>query len=255
METAFGRAYSWIRRTGFDGLFACVGAVLLVAACGQTNDAQIGADKAPAASAQNVPQSLQMGGAKSVLSFFVTSRGSGKGGDLGGLTDADAHCQALAKAEGAGDHTWRAYLSTMASQTEPAVNARDRIGRGPWYNAEGTLIAANLAQLHSGERLITKETAVTERVDPVNGVGDTPNRHDILTGSQPDGTAFRGPEDLTCGNWTSSGTGRAQVGHHDRMGQGQGVNSWNSVHPSRGCSQQDLQSTGGAGLFYCFAVD
>lgn len=244
-----------IGRKAIDGLYACVGAVLLLAACRQTNDAQMGAEKAPAASAQSAPQSLQMGGAKSVTRFFVTSRGSGKGGDLGGLAGADAHCQALAKAEGSGDHTWRAYLSTMASQTEPAVNARDRIGSGPWYNAEGTLIAADLAQLHGGEGLITKATAVTERLNPVNGVGDTPNRHDILTGSQADGTAFQGSEDLTCRNWTSSGTGRAQVGHHDRMGQGQGVNSWNSVHPSRGCSQQDLQSTGSAGLFYCFAVD
>ncbi len=238
-----------IRRAG-----VLAGAVLLVA-CSQTNEAQIPADKAPSASPQGVPQSLSMGGAKSVMTFFVTSRGSGKGGDLGGLAGADAHCLALAKAEGAGDHTWRAYLSTVGSQTEPAVNARDRIGKGPWYNAEGTLIAADLAQLHGAETPITKETAVTERLDPINGVGDTPNRHDILTGSQPDGTAFRGNEDLTCLNWTSSGTGRAQVGHHDRKGLGQGVNSWNSVHPSRGCSQEDLQSTGGAGLFYCFGVD
>ena len=245
-----------IGRTGIDGLCAFVGAVLFLAACSSpTNDAQTGAEQAPAASAQSVPESLPMGGAKSVMSFFVTSRGSGKGGDLGGLPAADAHCQALAKAEGAGDHTWRAYLSAMASPSGPAVNARDRIGPGPWYNAEGTLIAADLAQLHSGGTLITKENAVTERLDPVNGAGDTPNRHDILTGSQPDGTAFQGSEDLTCRNWTSSGAGRAQVGHHDRRGQGQGVNSWNSVHPSRGCSQQDLQSTGGDGLFYCFAVD
>jgi hypothetical protein len=247
---------TWIRRTGIDGLCACVSAALLLAACSQTNETQKGVEEAPpAASTPSVPPSLPMGGAKSVMTFFVASRGSGKGGDLGGLTAADAHCQALAKAEGAGDHTWRAYLSTMASQAGPAVNARDRIGRGPWYNAEGTLIAADLAQLHDGGTLITKETAVTERLDPVNGVGDTPNRHDILTGSQPDGTAFQGSEDLTCGNWTSSGAGRAQVGHHDRRGQGQGVNSWNSVHPSRGCSQQDLESTGGAGLFFCFGID
>jgi hypothetical protein len=244
-----------IGRTGIDRTCACVGAVLFLAACGQTNDAEQSAEKTPAASAQSAPPSLQMGGAKSVTRFFVTSRGSGKGGDLGGLAGADAHCQALAKAEGAGDHTWRAYLSITASPTQPAVNARDRIGSGPWYNAEGTLVAADLAQLHGAESPVTKATAVTERLDPINGVGDTPNRHDILTGSQADGTAFQGPEDLTCGNWTSSGTGRAQVGHHDRMGQGQGVNSWNSVHPSRGCSQQDLEATGGAGLFYCFAVD
>jgi hypothetical protein len=251
-----GTEMTWIGRVvGIRGLCVLVGAVLLLVACSQNNEAQIRAEKAPQATPQDVPQSLPMGGAKSVMRFFVTSRGSGKGGDLGGLAGADAHCQALAKAEGAGDHTWRAYLSTMATPTGPAVNARDRIGAGPWYNAEGSLIAANLAQLHGGEGPINKETAVTERLDPVNGVGDAPNRHDILTGSQPDGTAFQGSDDLTCRNWTSSGAGRAQVGHHDRRGQGESVNSWNSVHPSRGCSQQDLEGTGGAGLFYCFAVD
>ena len=246
---------TWTGSVGIRGLGVLGGAVLLLVACSQTNEAQTPAEKAPPANPQGVPQSLAMGGAKSVMKFFVTSRGSGKGGDLGGLAGADAHCQALAKAEGAGDHTWRAYLSATATPSGPAVNARDRIGKGPWYNAEGTLVAADLAQLHGGESPIAKETAVTERLDPINGVGDTPNRHDILTGSQPDGTAFRGNEDLTCGNWTSSGTGRAQVGHHDRKGLGEGVNSWNSVHPSRGCSQQDLEGTGGAGLFYCFAVD
>jgi hypothetical protein len=239
-----------------------LGAFLLLAACVQNNDVQKnaarqgppGASDAPASN-QSAPQSLQMGGAKSVTRFFVTSKGIGKGGDLGGLAGADAHCQALAKAEGAGDHTWRAYLSTMATRTEPAVNARDRIGSGPWYNSGGVLIAANLAQLHGADSGINKENAVTERLDPVNGAGDTPNVHDILTGSRPDGSAFDGNEDLTCGNWTSSGQGRAQVGHHDRMGQGEGAGSWNSAHPSSGCSQQNLQSTGGAGLFYCFATD
>jgi hypothetical protein len=181
--------------------------------------------------------------------------GVGRGGDLGGLAGADAHCQALAKAEGSGDHTWRAYLSTTATTTEPAVHARDRIGTGPWYNAEGLLVAANLEQLHGGESTIGKEAAVTEKLGLVTGVGDTPNMHDILTGSRPDGTAFGGSEDLTCANWTSSAAGRAQVGHHDRLGQGDGASSWSSAHPSRGCSQQDLQSTGGAGLLYCFAVD
>jgi len=171
------------------------------------------------------------------------------------LAGADAHCQALEKAEGSGDHTWRAYLSTTATQTAPAVNARERIGTGPWYNAEGFLVAANINQVHGSDSKINKETAVTEKLDTVNGVGDSPNMHDILTGSKPDGTAFDGSEDLTCGNWTSSGEGRAQVGHHDRMGRGASAGSWNSAHPSRGCSQQDLQSTGGAGLFYCFAVD
>jgi hypothetical protein len=196
-----------------------------------------------------------MGGAKSVTTFFITSVGLGRGGDLGGLVGADAHCQALAKAEGSGDHTWRAYLSTTATPTAPAVNARDRIGKGPWYNAEGLLVATNIDQLHAADSRINKETAVTERLEPVNGAGDKPNVHDILTGSRPDGTAFEGGEDLTCGNWTSSSAGRAQVGHHDRMGQGPGASSWNSAHASRGCSQPDLQSTGGAGLFYCFAID
>jgi hypothetical protein len=195
-----------------------------------------------------------MGGAKSVMTFFVTSKGPGNGGDLGGLAGADAHCQALAQAEGAGDHTWRAYLSTSAGDGQPAINARDRIGKGPWYNAEGLLVAANLDELHSDKNQISKETAVTERLDPVNGVGDNPNVHDILTGSNPDGTAYAG-DDLTCRNWTSSADGRAQVGHHDRRGLTEGVNSWNSVHASRGCGQPDLQATGGAGLFYCFGID
>ena len=228
---------------------------LVLAACGRTKDVQTGAANAPAAGTKSAPQSIQMGGAKSVTRFFVTSRGLGRGGDLGGLAGADAHCQALAKAEGAGDHTWRAYLSTTATKTDPAVNARDRIGSGPWYNSGGVLIATTIAQLHSAESGINKENAVTERLDPVNGVGDTPNVHDMLTGSRPDGTAFNGNEDLTCGNWTSSSQGRAQVGHHDRTGQGDGASSWNSAHASRGCSQQNLQSTGGAGLFYCFATD
>ena len=196
-----------------------------------------------------------MGGAKSVTRFFVTSTGLGRGGDLGGLAGADAHCQALANAEGAGDHSWRAYLSTSASQGRPAVNARDRIGKGPWYNAEGLLIAANLDELHSDRANINKETAVTERLDQIDGVGDAPNRHDILTGSRPDGTAFPAGEDLTCRNWTLSIGGRAQVGHHDRKSLTPGVSSWNSAHATRACSQQDLEATGGAGLFYCFAVD
>jgi hypothetical protein len=196
-----------------------------------------------------------MGGAKSVTRFFVTSRGVGKGGDLGGLAGADAHCQALANAAGSGDHTWRAYLSTTATGTAPAVNARDRIGKGPWYNAEGSLVATNIEQLHGPDSPIRKETAVTEKLDPVNGVGDTPNTHDILTGSRPDGTAFESTDDVTCRNWTSSTDGRAQVGHHDRTGEGTSATSWNSAHASRGCRQQDLQSTGGAGLLYCFAID
>jgi len=227
----------------------------LLVACGGNTPAQDPAASAPPPETQTVPESLPMGGEKSVMRFFLTSRGLGKGGDLGGLAGADAHCQALAQAEGAGDHTWRAYLSTSATDGQPAVNARDRIGRGPWYNGEGLLIAANVDELHSEKARINKETATTERLDQVNGRGDTPNRHDILTGSQPDGTAFGSGKDLTCGNWTSSTSGAAQVGHHDRRGGGEAVSPWNSAHESKGCSQQDLEATGGAGLFYCFAID
>jgi hypothetical protein len=207
-----------------------------------------------AARAGQVPESRPMGGKKSVTTFFVTSMGPGRGGDLGGLAGADAHCQKLAEADGSGDHAWRAYLSTSAAAGLPAVNARDRIGRGPWYNAEGTLVAKDVDDLHRNNQF-SKALAVTQRLDPVNGVGDSPNMHDILTGSRPDGTAFPPGDDLTCGNWRSSSAGRAQVGHHDRRGGGPSPNSWNSAHASRGCSQQDLVSTGGAGLFYCFAID
>jgi hypothetical protein len=233
---------------------ALVGAVAFLIACGERAPTREASVQAPPA-VQTVPPSLQMGGEKSVTRFFVTSRGPGRGGDLGGLAGADAHCQALAKAEGSGDHTWRAYLSTSAADGQPAVNARDRIGTGPWYNAEGVLIAASVEELHGDKARIDKETATTERLDPVNGVGDTPNRHDILTGSRADGTAFPPGSDLTCGNWTSSGAGSAQVGHHDRRGTEEGVSSWNSAHESRGCRQADLEATGGAGLFYCFAID
>lgn len=206
-----------------------------------------------AADDETVSERLEMGGSKSVTRFFVTSTGTGRGGDVGGLEGADAHCQALAAAEYAGDHTWRAYLSTAPTADGPAVNARDRIGTGPWYNAEGLLIASGVEALHGEDNRMDKTTATTERLDQVNGVGDTPNRHDILTGSRPDGTAFE-DEDLTCSNWTSSVAGRAQVGHHDRLGR-DGLTSWNSAHPSSGCSQEALESTGGAGLFYCFAID
>src|SRR2546425_12852317 len=184
------------------------------------------------------------------MSLFVTSVGSGKGGDLGGLAGADAHCQALAAAAGAGSKTWHAYLSTQGAG---AVNARDRIGAGPWTNAKGTVVAKDVAELH-GQNNITKQTALTEKGETVNGRGDTPNMHDILTGSQPDGTAFAAGEDRTCGNWSKSGQGAAMVGHHDRQGlrDDDASKSWNSSHPSRGpdggCSQNDLKSTGGHGL-------
>ncbi|MBN9462956.1 MAG: hypothetical protein J0H00_17250 [Burkholderiales bacterium] len=193
---------------------------------------------------------------KSGMSFFVTSTGSGKGADFGGLAGADRHCQSLAAAAGAGNRTWRAYLSTSAAGGAPAVNARDRIGRGPWQNAASVTIAHNVDELHGANNL-NKQTALTETGMMVNGRGDTPNRHDILTGSQPDGTAFSGSTDTTCGNWTRSGAGSAMLGHHDRLGlqDDEPSRSWNSSHPSGGCSDEALRATGGAGLLYCFAAD
>ena len=193
---------------------------------------------------------------QSEMSFFITSVGPGKGGNLGGLSGADQQCQLLGATAGAGTKTWRAYLSTQGAG---AVNARDRIGGGPWLNAKGLIVAKNLAELH-GQNDINKQTALTEKGEPVNGRGDTPNMHDILTGSQPNGTAFPAGEDRTCGNWTKSGEGAAMVGHHDRQGlsDDDASKSWNSSHPSRGpdggCSQNDLKSTGGNGFFYCFAT-
>ena len=195
--------------------------------------------------------------ADSGMSFFITSVGAGQGADLGGLEGADRHCQQLAQSAGAGDRTWRAYLSTQAAGSQPAINARDRIGRGPWQNAKATIIARDVNELHNANNL-TKETALTEKGDVVSGRGDTPNRHDILTGSQPDGTAFTVAEDRTCGNWTRSGAeGAAMVGHHDRRGLSEDppAKSWNSSHLTRGCSQEALRGTGGAGLLYCFAAD
>jgi hypothetical protein len=194
------------------------------------------------------------------MTFFITSTGPGKGADLGGLEGADRYCQALAQAVGAGGRTWHAYLSTQAVGGAQAVNARDRIGRGPWQNAKGVTIAKDIDELH-GTNNLTKQTALTEKGEVVNGRGDTPNRHDILTGSTPDGRAFPPAEDRTCGNWTSSTQGAAMVGHHDRMGlrDDDASKSWNSSHPSRGpdggCSQADLRSTGGDGLLYCFATN
>jgi hypothetical protein len=186
------------------------------------------------------------------MSFFVSSTGSGKGADFGGLEGADKLCQSLAAAAGAGNRTWHAYLSTQGAQ---AVNARDRIGNGPWQNAKGVVIAKDVTELH-GTNNLNKETALTEKGDVVTGSGDTPVKHDILTGSQPDGTAFAGSDDKTCGNWTKSGEGIAIVGHHDRKGTSPppANASWNSAHPTRGCSDDALKSTGGAGLLYCFAT-
>ena len=191
----------------------------------------------------------------SPMTFFVTSAGSGKGADLGGLSGADQICQNLAASVGAGGPTWRAYLSTSANGMAAAVNARDRIGRGPWQNAKGVVVAKDVDTLH-GANNISKDTALTEKGTMVNGRTDKPNTHDILTGSHPDGRAFGSDKDMTCSNWTSSGMGAAMVGHHDRTGPDQSppALSWNSSHPSRGCGQEALVATGGAGLLYCFAA-
>lgn len=189
------------------------------------------------------------------MGFFVTSTGSGKGADLGGLGGADRICQSLAAAAGAGNRTWRAYLSAAPMGGQPQVNARDRIGAGPWYNAKGTLIANNVDELH-GANGLTKQSALTEKGDIVNGRGDTPNMHDILTGTGPDGRLATGDKNLTCNNWTSSGDGSAMVGHSDRIGlrDDDASKSWNASHPSRGCSQEALVGTGGNGFLYCFAA-
>jgi hypothetical protein len=188
------------------------------------------------------------------MSFFVTSVGLGKGGDLGGLAGADRHCQSLAQSAGAGGKTWRAYLSTQGTG---GVNAKDRIGSGPWANAKGVQVAANAAELHSDQNKINKETALDEKGVVIKGRGDTPNQHDILTGSQQDGTAVAGPDDATCGNWTSSadGQGNAMVGHSDLVGNPAGINFWNHSHKTPGCAPQNLARVGGAGLFYCFATN
>ncbi len=197
-----------------------------------------------------------MGGGKTGMSFFVTSAGPGNGANLGGLAGADKQCQALATAVGAGNRTWRAYLSQQTTANVPAVNARDRIGKGPWMNAKGVVVAADVEQLH-GVNGLSKQTALTERGDGINGRGDTPNIHDVLTGSQPNGMAITGDVNTTCGNWTQGGEGSAMVGHHDKTGLDESApaKSWNSSHLTRGCSQDALKATGGAGLFYCFAAD
>jgi hypothetical protein len=189
------------------------------------------------------------------MSFFVTSVGSGKGADLGGLAGADAHCEKLAAAVGAGGKGWRAYLSAAPANGAPAVNARDRIGTGPWQNAKGVVIAGSAVALH-GSNNLNKQTALTEKGEVVNGRGDTPNMHDILTGSDREGRLATGAPDTTCGNWTKSGEGSAVVGHHDRTGldDSDAAKSWNASHPSRGCSQDALKATGGDGRFYCFAT-
>ncbi|MEZ4415484.1 MAG: hypothetical protein R3E10_06990 [Gemmatimonadota bacterium] len=190
------------------------------------------------------------------MNFFITSVGSGDGANLGGLAGADQHCQDLAYAAGAGELTWHAYLSAVAMNGQAAVNARDRIGAGPFYNYGGVMVAADVAQLHSDDNNLTKETQLTEKGSVVNGRGDTPNMHDILTGSGLDGRVVVGAEgDTTCRNWTSNAEdGSAMLGHHDRQGGGANPTSWNSAHASRGCSQANLQATGGNGFFYCFGL-
>jgi len=227
------------RKTCF-AIIACVAAVALLASSARAQ--------------QPLPQSPNM-------TFFVTSTGLGKGADLGGLEGADKQCQTLAQAAGAGARTWRAYLSTQAAGGATAVNARDRIGAGPWQNFKSEVIAKNVDDLHGDQNKLSIQTALTERGTIVAGRGYTPNYHDMLTGSQPDGRAFPPAEDKTCKNWTSSTTGSAMVGHHDRNGLRDDAESksWNSSHLSRGpdggCSQNDLRSTGGNGLFYCFAAN
>lgn len=188
------------------------------------------------------------------MSFFLTSAGPGNGADLGGIQGADRYCQSLADAVGVGGATWHAYLSAIAPPDAAGVNARDRIGTGPWHNQALVQIASSVANLHSENNNLTKETVLNERGGMTNGRGDDPNRHDILTGSNLDGTVAEGDGDTTCNNWTSSGEGSAMVGHFDRTGGGANPNSWNSAHPSSGCSQENLQGTGGDGLFYCFAI-
>jgi hypothetical protein len=192
------------------------------------------------------------------MTFFITSGGPGKSAELGGIEGADRHCQQLAQAAGAGNRTWRAYLSVTGGAGAAAVNARDRIGNGPWQNAKGEVIAKSVDDLHGAGNNLTKQTALNEKGEMVNGRGDQPNMHDILTGSQPDGRAFPpGDKDNTCGNWTKGGEGSAVVGHHDRIGlrDDDASKSWNSSHGSRGCGMEALKATGGAGLFYCFAAN
>ncbi len=188
------------------------------------------------------------------MTFFITSAGPGNGADLGGLEGADRYCQGLAQNAGGGDLTWHAYLSVPSMNGRAAINARDRIGKGPWHNVAGTLIARTVGELHNSAANLTKETILTEKGAKVNGRGDTPNMHDILTGSTPDGTAYPAGSDSSCNAWTSHGEGSARVGHHDRQGGGEFPTSWNSAHPSRGCSQDNLKATGGNGFFFCFAV-
>jgi hypothetical protein len=203
--------------------------------------------------------SFRVSAQQNQMSFFVTSAGSGNGANLGGVAGADKICQNLAAAAGAGNRMWRAYISAAAAAGQPAVNAKDRIGKGPWMNVKGVVIAKSVEDLHSDSNNLKKDTALTEKGTVVNGVGDTPNQHDILTGSQSDGTLAMAADGspATCSNWTAAtdGMGAAQLGHVDRMGRGATGSSWNNAHPSRGCSQANLVATGGNGYLYCFAAN
>jgi len=234
--------------------------VFLFTAC----DNKQASTPAPASTKAAVSKEADQAPMTGPMSFFVTSVGGGDGANFGGLEGADAHCQKLASDAGAGDKTWHAYLSTSGKldfknpeNNVAAVHARDRIGKGPWYNAKGVLIAKNIEQLHSGNN-INKETALSEKGEAIKGRGDTPNEHDILTGSRADGTAFA-PfiTDTTCGDWTKNGEGSAVVGHHDINGptQDNWAKSWNFAHQTRGCGVEGLKPTGGAGYLYCFAVN
>lgn len=209
------------------------------------------------ASAALVAACASMNPPRNPMTFFVTSVGSGNGANLGGLAGADQHCQKLAESvDAGGSRVWRAYLSASALGGAPAVNARDRIGSGPWQNAKAVVVAKSVGDLHSDNNNLTKQTSITEKGTVVNGRGDKPNTHDMLTGSTSDGRAFPADKDMTCGNWTKSAEGTTMVGHHDRMGTDESApqKSWNSSHGTKGCSQEALVSTGGAGLFYCFAA-
>ena len=229
-----------------------VAAALLAAACAQGGGGDGDAAETEGADA---PMQELTPAESGPMTFFITSVGPGDGANLGGLEGADAHCEMLAAAQGAGGRGWAAYLSTINEDGTAAVHARDRIGTGPWHNQAGALIANNVEELHSDAANLTKESILTETGEMVNGRGDDPNMHDILTGSNMDGTATTGEGYDNCGNWTSNGDdGSAQVGHHDRIGGGQNPTSWNSAHGSRGCSQENLQGTGGNGFFYCFAT-
>jgi len=235
---------------------AVAATALILSAC-TTNQQTDTPDQTSGTPTQQAATATQPSASASAMTFFVTSRGSGNGADLGGLSGADRICQDLAAAAGAGSMTWHAYLSATAAAGAAATNARDRIGRGPWQNSKGVVVAQSVDDLHSANNNLNKQTALTEKGEMVKGRGDTPNEHDILTGSAPDGRAMADGTDTTCGNWTLSGAGAAIVGHHDRIGlrDDEPSKSWNSSHPSRGCSQENLRSSGGAGYFYCFAVN